>query len=281
MSRSRRIGRERFGRGGRIFTVAGALAMVALAGCFVSCGPGDDPREIVVFAAASLRDVMLELGATYERETGVRVVFNFAGSNVLARQLSAAPKADLFLSANERWMNYADESGVLVPGSRRPVLSNALVVVTNLDNTDIIEGSDGLCRAEFTYLALADPRAVPAGVYAKEWMATRECGDSTVWNTVRGRTAPTADVRSALALVEANRAVIGIVYLTDAMTSNRVRVAYRVPVSEGPAIVYSIALVAGRMPDDAAVRFLTLLESPDGRHVFERYGFIPVQESGR
>jgi molybdate transport system substrate-binding protein len=232
--------------------------------------------EVTVFAAASLRDVCGELGAQFEREHGARVVFHFAGSNLLAAQVLAGAPCDLFLSAGVAQMDQVEAAGLLAGGSRVALLSNALVVVQPEplpDDVPPVTAPAGLADPRVGRLALADPAAVPAGRYARAWLAS--CG---LWEDVAARVVSALDVRAALALVESCSAGAGIVYATDAALTPRVRVAWRVPPGEGPSIVYPAALLADARAPEAARALLAFLRSSGARATFERHGFGVLAE---
>lgn len=247
-------------------------AVLLAAGCAADPDAPPERREVVVFAAASLRDALEELGRTFEAETGVRVLFNLAGSNELARQIVAAPAADLFLSASERWMDEVERAGRLVPGTRRDLLSNRLVVIAHARSPLRVEAPCDLATLPMQHLALGDPEAVPAGTYAREWLQSAECGGRPLWEAVRGRVAPTPDVRAALGLALAEPEVPAIVYRTDWMAfADRTRVLYEV--MDGPSIRYVLAQVArGDAPAEGR-RFLEYLAGPRAAEVFARHGF--------
>ena len=154
------------------------------------------PVELQVYAAASLRDVLQELRPAVERATGVRLVFNLAGSNDLAHQIVAANKADVFFSADEAWMDRVAEAGLVDAESRRSPLSNRLVVVVAADSDLDIDSAEQLAGPAIRRLALANPDAVPAGRYAKAWLEGRG-----QWSALVPRVVPTLDVRAALAAV--------------------------------------------------------------------------------
>ena len=252
----------------------GLLAIVLLAvGCAASAdAPDSEQREVVVFAAASLRDVLEELGRSFEAKTGTRVLFNLAGSNELAQQIAAAPGADLFLSASDRWMDEVEHAGRLVPGTRRDLLSNRLVVVAHARSTLKMDTPCALATLPMQHLALGDPEAVPAGTYAREWLRSVECGGRPLWDAVKDRVAPTPDVRAALGLALAEPAVPAIVYRTDQLAfAGRTRVLHEV--ADGPAIRYLLAQVQGGEAPEEARRFLEYLGGPEAARVFERRGF--------
>ena len=255
--------------------LAGSVAVAAGAGCAPSPG---DLRALTVFAAASLRDVIDEIAEAFSEESGIEVVRNYAGSNVLARQIRATDEADVYLSANENWMDHVAEAGRIVEGSRRAFLSNRLVIVTHHDSRLEIEGPDDLTGPDVDLVSLADPEAVPAGRYAREWLQARpRPGGSSVWDVLEDRVAPAPDVRAALALVEADPSVPGIVYRTDAAASDRVRVHYEVAGVEEPRVRYVAARIEGGASPAAADAFLAYLAGPDAAAVFERAGFVTVE----
>ena len=255
--------------------------LLGLAGGMLGCGAEahQNPDEVTVFAAASLRDALQELGATFEAETGVAVLFNFAGSHVLARQVVAASRADLYLSADERWMDSVAVAGRLVPGTRRTLLSNRLVVVAHPKSAYRIQTPCDLAALDFKYLALGDPEAVPAGRYARAWLAGCPCAGTALWDAVAPRVAPAPDVRSALSLALADPEFLAIVYKTDWRAFEaRARLLYEVPVGEGPAIRYALAQVTAGPQPAAARRFLDFLASPVAAAVFEKHGFERMNE---
>jgi len=242
--------------------------LVAILG-LLACAPAA-ADEIVVFAAASLGDVLDEIGGGWAKRSGHTVVFSVGGSNDLARQIKAGAPADVFFSADEDQMDGLEKAGLVRAADRVDLLSNTLVVVVPRSSTARIEGPADL--VSLRTLVLADPQAVPAGVYARTWLMARG-----FWPQVAKQVIPTLDVRAALAAVESESAEAGIVYKTDAALSKRVRVAFEVPRAEGPAIVYPLApLAASAKPATAA--FVRHLESAEARAVFVRFGFVVLEK---
>lgn len=246
----------------------------------VGCGSNDerpasgDP-EVVVFAAASLREALQELAASFTRSTGTPVSFNFAGSNDLAHQIAAARGMDLFVSASEAWMDTVQSAGRIEAGTRRDLLANTLVIVGHSRAPWTVDQPCALATVPFEHLAMGDPDAVPAGTYTRTWMQSVDCGGKTLWDGVKGRVAPAPDVRAALGLVLADPGVVGAVYRTDQMVfAGRTRVLFEV--SGGPPIRYAMALVADGGSPEAARRFAEFVAGPDAARVFARHGFIPL-----
>jgi len=224
---------------------------------------------VLVFAAASLTDALKEIAVSWEVAGGERVAFNFASSSTLAVQIREGAPADLFLSADEIQMDGLQKAGLIVPGTRRSVLSNTLVVVVPADSTLQIASGKDLAGANVRRLALAEPSSVPAGVYSKKFLER-----AGVWDAVAPKVVPTENVRATLAAVESGNVEAGIVYKTDAAISKKVRIAFEVPAARGPAISYPFALVRGAPRETEARRFLAYLGSPAARAVFARYGFL-------
>jgi molybdate transport system substrate-binding protein len=245
-----------------------------------ACGGKDDApargdREVVVFAAASLREALQELAASFTQSTGTPVSFNFAGSNDLAHQIAAARGMDLFVSASEAWMDTVQSAGRIEPGTRRDLLANTLVIVGHSRASWTVDQPCALATLPFEHIAMGDPDAVPAGTYARTWMQSVDCGGKTLWDRVKGRVAPAPDVRASLGLVLADPGVVGAVYRTDQMVfAGRTRVLFEV--SGGPPIRYAMALVSGGGSPQAGRRFAEFIAGPDAARVFARHGFIPL-----
>lgn len=220
-------------------------------------------EEMLVFAAASLTESLEEIGKAFEARTGDRARFSFGASSDLARQIEAGAPADVFFSADTAKMDALERTGLVRREDRREFLSNRLVVVVAVDSTLGISGPGDLAR--LSRLALADPEAVPAGIYAKKWLES-----AGLWKQIAARIVPALDVRAALAAVESGAVSAGVVYATDAAISPRVRIAYEV--RGGPEITYSVApLTASRKK--AAAEFVRFLGGREGRAVFTRRGF--------
>jgi molybdate transport system substrate-binding protein len=241
------------------------LLLVALALLFPGIAAASTLR---VSAAASLTDVLQALAPVYQKQTGDTLLFNFGASSMLARQIQEGAPADLFISADEQKMDQLQHAHLIVTGSRRSILSNTLVIVIHEGSQLTIASPADLAGRSVNNIALAETQSVPAGIYAKQYL--RKLG---LWGRVVGKVIPTDNVRSALAAVESGNADAGIVYKTDAMISKGVRVAYEVPLSEGPDISYPAAVVVDSKQQAAARRLLDFLQSPPAQEIFRKYGF--------
>jgi molybdate transport system substrate-binding protein len=225
--------------------------------------------DLQIFAAASLTDALKEIAPAYEAASGDKLQFNLAGSNALARQIQEGAPADVFLSADEAKMDALETAGLILDTTRTSLLSNSLVIVVASDSSLAIAAPKDLAGPGVTRLALADTKGVPAGVYAKEYL--EKIG---VWEAVKDRVVPTENVRAALAAVESGNAEAGIVYKTDSAISKVVKVAYEVPVAEGPKISYPMAVVKASKNSVSAEKFLAYLQSEPALAVFRKYGFL-------
>jgi molybdate transport system substrate-binding protein len=225
--------------------------------------------NVTVFAAASLTDALKEIAKTYESKTGDKINYNLLGSNVLARQIVQGAPADIFFSADEAQMDVVAKAGLIDPATRQDLLLNTLVIVAPSDSSLANFTPPDLAKPNIQRIALADPKAVPAGVYAKAYLT--KIG---LWSKIERKVVPTANVRAALAAVESSDAEVGIVYKTDVRTSKSAKVIYAVPQADGPKITYPIARVK-TSTSDAAKKFLAYLESPEAGSVFAHDDFLP------
>ncbi|HEY1787390.1 MAG TPA: molybdate ABC transporter substrate-binding protein [Verrucomicrobiae bacterium] len=236
--------------------------------CILAAAAPAWSADVTVFAAASLTDSLKQIAADYQKQTGRAVTFNFEASSILARQIEAGAPADIFFSADETQMDRLAERGLIDPATRMDRLGNTLVVVAPEGSALQIHSAADLAADGVKQIALADPKAVPAGVYAKEWLKKFR-----VWDAVEPKVVPAENVRAALAAVASGNVDAGVVYKTDAAISKSVRIVYEVPRADGPEIRYPIALVKASEHPDEAKRFLEYLDSHDAGQVFKRFGF--------
>jgi molybdate transport system substrate-binding protein len=226
--------------------------------------------ELTVFAAASLSDALKEIAPAYTRATGNTVRFNFGASGTLARQIKEGAPADVFVSADELRVDQLEKAGLLLPGTRKTILANQLVViVASADGAPVASLAD-LAKVDVRRIAIGEPATVPAGAYAREHL--EKLG---LWTQVAGKSVPLDNVRAVLAAVESGNADAGFVYRTDALISKKVRIAILVPLVDGPGITYPVAVMRDTKAPEAAKEFAVFLAGPDAQKVFATFGFLP------
>jgi molybdate transport system substrate-binding protein len=225
--------------------------------------------DLHVFAAASLTDALKEIAADFEKQIGTRVILNFGGSSLLARQIEEGAPADVFLSADEAKMDQLQKDNLIDPASRQDLLGNSLVIVTAAASRLTIAKPADLLRPEFRKIALGDPQVVPAGIYARKYLERIGLAAQ-----LHERIVPTDNVRAALAAVEAGNADAAFVYKTDAAISRRVQVVYAVPEKDTPPISYPVAILRATKERGTAEQFVVCLRSASAGAVFTRYGFV-------
>lgn len=248
------------------------LAVVTLS-LGVIAGASAATDKVTVFAAASLTNALQEIADHYQQEKQVSIVASYASSSTLARQIEQGAPADIFISADQQWMDYAQNKQLIDNGSRYTLLGNELVVIApknaDVKSIDINTSTPWTSLLKGGRLAVGDPDHVPAGIYAKEALQNLKA-----WDTLSPLMARASDVRGALALVEREEAPLGIVYGSDAVASAKVKVVGIFPASSHKPVEYPVAIVKDH--DTAAANaFSDYLKTPQAADVFKRYGFTP------
>lgn len=223
---------------------------------------------VTVFAAASLKNALDEVGAQYAKSGG-DARFSYAASSAIARQIEQGAPADIYVSADSDWMNYLADRKLIVASTRKDLLTNHLALIAPADSKVALKIGKGMPLAKALgdgRLAVAGPD-VPAGKYAKASLSALG-----VWNSVSGKLAQAENVRMALQYVARGESPLGIVYDTDAKVEPKVRIVGLFPEGTHPKIVYPVALVAASKNPDAA-KFLAYLSGPQAGAVFRKYGF--------
>ncbi|WP_337262095.1 MULTISPECIES: molybdate ABC transporter substrate-binding protein [unclassified Serratia (in: enterobacteria)] len=230
-------------------------------------------EKVTVFAAASLTNALQEIASQYQQGKEVQVVSSFASSSTLARQIEQGAPADLFISADQQWMDYVIDKQQMVNDSRYTLLGNELVLIAaksaKQNKIDINKTTDWAQLLNGGRLAVGDPDHVPAGLYAKE--ALQNLG---AWAMLEPKLARANNVRSAMALVEREEAPLGIVYGSDAIASDKVNVVGIFPASSHKPVEYPMAIVKDRQNPSVSA-FYSYLKGPEAAAVFQRYGFTP------
>jgi molybdate transport system substrate-binding protein len=232
----------------------------------------EDKQSITVFAAASLTNVLQDLGDAYTKDSLVTIRFSFAASSALARQIESGSRADMFFSADQEWMDYLQARQLIQPATRHDVLGNQLVLVAPTQSKVNLKIEPHFALARILgkgRLATGDPDSVPVGRYAHQALA-----NLGVWDEIAPRLVRADSVRSALAFVDRGEAALGIVYATDALIDKGVRVLDVFPAASHSPIVYPVALTVGARPDAAG--FLAYIRGPAGDMAFKHYGFTPL-----
>lgn len=248
--------------GKRYTRLIGLITLSILSG-FVSAG------EVKLYAAASLTDALTELSASYQKaHPDVVIKKSFAGSATLAKQIENGAPADIFISADNDWGDYLYKRGLLVPESRKKLLSNELVLIAPIasDVNVLLDPAFNLNTAFSGRLCTGDPASVPVGKYAKQSLTTYNW-----WDKISSRIVGTEDVRTALAFVERAECGLGIVYKTDAQLSKKVKVVATFPAASHAPIEYPGALTKNAGAESKA--FWAFLQSDEAKAVFTRYGF--------
>ncbi|MBI2214181.1 MAG: molybdate ABC transporter substrate-binding protein [Acidobacteria bacterium] len=225
--------------------------------------------ELRVHAAASLSDVLREIGNAWQTQGGAALSLNFGGSSLLARQIEEGAPGDLFFSADEAKLDALDRKGLVVRESRRVILSNALVVIVPMKSRASVKSVADLAAPGIARIALAEPSTVPAGIYARQWL--ERVG---AWSNVAAKVVATENVRGALLAVEGGNVDAGIVYATDARIAKGARVAFMVGGPGAPSISYPITVLAESKSRAEAHRFIAFLEKPEVKTIFVKHGFV-------
>lgn len=266
------MGARRHRRRSRLRAGLVSLFLAALAWGGAAVPVRAQEGDVLVFAAASLKDALDEVNALWLEGAGHSAVVSFAGSPALARQIEQGAPADVFISADLQWMDYLGERGVVMPESRFNLLGNRIVLVAPRDSAVELSIGPGFPLRDALgpdgWLAMADVASVPAGRYGKAALERL-----AVWASVRDRVAQSENVRAALALVARGEAMLGIVYRTDAAAETQVRIVATFPDDVHPPIVYPLAVVTGSQSVHAAA-YVDFLKSPAARRVFENWGFL-------
>jgi len=251
--------------------MAATLAVLITFLCAASRAPAREPEkpELLVFAAASLTNVLEELSADWTRRSGVPVKLSFAASSALARQIEAGGHADVFVSADREWMDYLADRELIDGASRRDVVGNSLVLIAPADSkarVTLTRGVDLTAALGAGRLATGDPATVPVGRYARA--ALQSLG---AWNVLKDRLVPADNVRGALNFVARGEVPLGVVYATDARAEKAVRVVATFPADSHAPIVYPAAKTAVGRPE--AIGYLTYLSGTTAVVTWKKYGF--------
>ena len=254
--------------------------MVRLAGVFIAlailCGSVSSPasaqeKTVSVFAAASMKNALDEINSTFTAKTGVKTIASYAASSVLAKQIEQGAPADIFISADTDWMDYAIDKKVVNETTRVNLLGNSLVLIAPKDSAinqvTIGPGFDLARLAANGRIATGDVISVPVGKYAKA--ALEKLG---AWQAAEPKFAMAESVRAALLLVARGEVSLGIVYSTDARIESGVKIVGTFPADSHPPIIYPVAATTTAAKPEA-LSYLAFLRTGAAKAIFEKYGF--------
>lgn len=255
-------------------SVAAILAALLAAGVGVArVRYVQEPRqELTLSAAISLKDALDKVAEAYRAERSQSVIhFNLGASGTLQRQIEQGAPVDIFISASEDQMNSLESQGLLLPGTRKDLVKNTVVLIVPKGKTGISSFQD-LARPEVKVIAVGEPQTVPAGKYAQEVLTHFHLNEQLKAKFVLGK-----DVRQVLTYVATGNADAGIVYATDAMTTQDVAVVATAPADSHSPVIYPVAILKSSKRVDESKRFLDFLEGTKARGIFEQYGFTPAE----
>jgi molybdate transport system substrate-binding protein len=228
-------------------------------------------QELTPSAAISLKDALDKVAQAYRADRPDTVIhFNLGASGTLQRQIEQGAPVDIFISASEDQMNSLESKGLLLPGTRKDLVKNTVVLIVPKGKTGISSFQD-LARPEVKVIAIGEPQTVPAGKYAQEVLTHFRLYDQLKPRLVLGK-----DVRQVLTYVITGNADAGIVYVTDAMTTPEVAVVATAPEDSHSPVIYPVAILKSSKETDEAKRFLDFLAGTKAKDVFKKYGFEPA-----
>ncbi|NOX33629.1 MAG: molybdate ABC transporter substrate-binding protein [Deltaproteobacteria bacterium] len=250
----------------------GLLVFIVIFGVHPLFGQTLKKARLMVFAAASTTDAVTRICEIFAKREGQRVITAFAASSTLAKQVEYGAPADIFISANLKWMDFLEKKELIVPSSRFNLLRNRIVLIapvsSPIEHIEMSKNTDLVSMLQGGRLAMGDPDHVPAGIYGEK--ALDNLG---LFSSLKGKIARTKDVRAALALVERGEAPLGLVYQTDAAITSKVKIVGVFPGTSHPPVCYPAAIVQGHETDQAR-RFILFLKSQQVKVIFKKYGFL-------
>lgn len=263
----------------RLLTLAGILlfSLMMVIGCYQEKADmqktADQPEKVqlTIAAAASLQDALKELKTIYTKEhSNVDIVYNFASSGTLQKQIEEGAPADLFISAGKSQMDVLAEKGLLVDSSRRDLLGNKLVLIAVKDSP--LASFTGLTDKSIAKISIGTPETVPAGKYAQEALVNLK-----LWDIIQSKLVPAKDVRQVLTYVETGNVDAGLVYKSDTVISDNIKIVAVAPESSHKPIVYPMAVVKSSKNQPAAQDFAKFLLTDEAGRIFAKYGFEPIK----
>lgn len=256
-------------------------ALSILAGCGSSSSNASSQKsasakgvKLTISAAASMKDALTAVKTAYEEQSPNTLLINFASSGTLQHQIEQGAPADLFLSASEAKMTSLKKEGLIDTSHTKDLLKNDLVLIVPKGSTLGIKSLNDLQKASVSKVSIGIPETVPAGAYAKEALQ-----NTNNWNGLQSKLVLAKDVRQALTYVETGNVEAGIVYRTDAMITNKVKIVGTIPDSDHKPIVYPVGIIKATKHHAQAVDFYNFLQTKKAQAIFEKYGFKTVSSS--
>ncbi|MDF2501638.1 MAG: modA [Anaerosporomusa subterranea] len=258
--------------------LATLVLLLATITVIAGCGGGKEqapvvqqqPIEIHISAAVSLKDTLVEIQKNYQvRNPQVKLLYNLGASGSLQKQIEQGAPADIFISAAPKQMNELEEKNLINKATRKNLVENKLVVVVPAASKLAITKYEDLIQDTVQKIALGEPKVVPAGQYAQQVLLKLD-----VWDKLKDKVVYAKDVRTVLAYTETGNVEAGIVYKTDAASSQKVRIAATAPEGSHQPIVYPIAVLSGAKQSKAANDFVTYLFGAESKAIFEKNGFV-------
>ena len=225
--------------------------------------------EINVSAAVSLKDALEEIKKNYEaKNSNIKLIYNLGASGSLQQQIEQGAPADIFMSAAPKQMNDLEAKNLINKATRKNLVENKLVIIVPTASNINITKYEDLTKEEVQKVSLGETATVPAGQYAQEVL--KKLG---IWDMIKDKAVLAKDVRTVLTYVETGNVEAGIVYKTDAISSNKVKIVATAPEGSHQPIVYPVAVLSGTKQQQAAEAFLSYLSTPECKTIFEKYGF--------
>lgn len=247
-----------------------SLMTFLMVGCSNSNNTNESAKqEVYILAAASMTDAVKEIGANYEKEhPNVKLIYNFASSGALQTQIEQGAPADIFISAAQKQMDNLEQKNLIDKSTRRDLLENKVVLITNKDNTLKISDFNDLATDKIKKIALGDPKSVPVGQYSEEIFK-----NLNILDNVSKKAVYASDVRQVLSWVENGEVDCGIVYATDAAISDKVKILMNAPDNTHKPIIYPVAMVSSTKNAEIAKDFINYLSQDKQKNILIKYGF--------
>jgi len=249
----------------------GFLATISVSGTGFTARPAARQANLTISAAISMKDSLDEVQRAFrDANPSITVACNYGASGALQQQIEQGAPVDLYLSASPKQMDALETQGLLLPGTRKNLLRNEIVLIVPRDSRSRVSSFQDLTRPDVKQIALGEPATVPAGEYAKEVLTYLG-----IYGVVKSKAVLAKDVRQVLTYVETGNVDVGIVYFTDAASSSKVRVVATAPKKSHVPVAYPVAVIKSSKESATARTFEDFLFGAQARAIFQKYGFIP------